>query len=74
MVVVRAQFDVAWLRFLACPVSKAPLRYDAAREELVSVAIGVAFPVVRGIPRLVLTEGRRLTADELKRASEAPTS
>lgn len=55
-----AQFDPAWLQFLACPLTKTPLEYDEARQELVSRHIGVAFPIVRGIPRLVPTEGRLL--------------
>lgn len=38
---------------LACPVTRTPLRWDAAREALVSDAAGLAFPVRDGVPVLV---------------------
>ena len=38
-------------------------RYDAKNNELVSDAIGVAYPVVNGIPNLVPQDGRMLNSD-----------
>ena len=38
-------------------------RYDAKNNELVSDSIGVAFPVVNGIPNLVPQDGRMLNSD-----------
>jgi uncharacterized protein YbaR (Trm112 family) len=41
---------------LVCPVTRAPLRWDAARQALVSDAAGLAFPVRDGVPVLVARE------------------
>lgn len=59
-----AAFDPALVRFLVCPLSKAPLRLDAARQELVCDELRVAYPIVGGIARLVPAEGRVLGDDE----------
>ncbi len=51
----------AWLlERLVCPATRTPLRYDAEREELVSEAAGVAYPVRDGVPVLLVEEARRL--------------
>ena len=53
------------LAVLACPLSKTPLRYDAVGSEFVSEAAGLAFPVINGIPRLLVQDARQLTETEL---------
>ena len=40
------------LDLLACPLSKEPLQYDAARSALISPAAGVIFPVKDGVVNL----------------------
>ena len=52
--------DPKLLEILVCPLTKAPLRYDAARQELVSDKAGLAFPVREGIPVMLVDEARRL--------------
>lgn len=54
--------DKRLLDILVCPVSKAPLRYDAARQELVCETSGLAYPIRDGIPVLLEAEARRLDA------------
>ncbi|KMS55914.1 Trm112 family protein [Sphingobium cupriresistens] len=44
------------LEKLVCPVTRTPLRWDAARSALVSDAAGLAFPVRDGVPVLVVRE------------------
>ena len=56
--------DKKLLQILVCPVTKAPLDYDEAKQELVCKASGLAYPVKDGIPVLLEGEARRLTADE----------
>ena len=56
--------DKKLLSILVCPVSKAPLEYDEAREELICKASGLAYPVRDGIPVMLEEEARQLTADE----------
>ncbi|WP_028967321.1 Trm112 family protein [Sphingomonas phyllosphaerae] len=51
----------AWLlERLVCPATRTPLRYDAERQELVSEAGGVAYPVRDGVPVLLVEEARPL--------------
>ena len=56
-------FDRAMLEGLVCPVTHATLHYDAARQELVSKAAGLAFPIRAGIPIMLIDEARQLKAD-----------
>ena len=59
-----SMLDKKLLSILVCPVSKAPLTYDEARQELVCRASGLAYPVRDGIPVMLESEARSLTADE----------
>ena len=52
--------DPRMLESLVCPVSHAVLSYDATRQELVSKAARLAFPLRNGIPVMLLTEARSL--------------
>jgi uncharacterized protein YbaR (Trm112 family) len=52
--------------FLSCD------RYDPASNELISDELGVAYPIVNGIPNLVPSDGRIL--GEKKKTSEEPSS
>jgi uncharacterized protein YbaR (Trm112 family) len=56
--------DKKLLSILVCPVSKAPLEYDEANQELLCKASGLAYPVRDGIPVMLENEARQLTADE----------
>ena len=48
------------LALLCCPATRAPLRYDVGRQELVSDAAGLAYPIRDGVPVLLVEEARRL--------------
>lgn len=52
--------DRRMLEALVCPLTHATLSYDADRQELVSKAAGLAFPVRNGIPIMLEDEARRL--------------
>ncbi|MFS2316564.1 Trm112 family protein [Maricaulis sp. D1M11] len=52
--------DPKLLEVLVCPVTRAPLRYDAEARELVSESAGLAYPVRDGIPVMLEDEARRL--------------
>jgi uncharacterized protein len=56
--------DKRLLSILVCPVSKAPVEYDKERDELICRASGLAYPVRDGIPVMLESEARQLTADE----------
>ena len=53
-------FDRRMLEALVCPVSQSLLSYDAARQELVSKAAHLAFPIREGIPIMLVAEARAL--------------
>ena len=61
---VSAMIDKKLLSILVCPVSKAPLEYDKEKDELICKASGLAYPVRDGIPVMLESEARQLTADE----------
>lgn len=52
--------DPKLLEILVCPVTKGPLEYDAARQELVSRAARLAYPIRDGIPIMLIDEARKL--------------
>jgi uncharacterized protein len=54
------QIDPRLLELLVCPLTKTTLAYDAARQELISRAARLAFPIIDGMPILVITEARQL--------------
>ena len=56
--------DKKLLSILVCPVSKAPLDYDAAAQELICKASGLAYPIREGIPVMLEVEARQLNSDE----------
>lgn len=54
------QFDPKMLEALVCPMTQATLVYDADKQELVSKAAHVAFPIRNGIPVMLMDEARKL--------------
>jgi uncharacterized protein len=56
--------DKKLLSILVCPVSKASLDYDEAKQELICRASGLAYPIRDGIPVMLESEARPLTTDE----------
>jgi len=52
--------DPQLLELLVCPLTKGPLRYDRARQELVSEQARLAFPIRDGIPIMLVDEARSL--------------
>lgn len=57
--------DPKLLEILICPVTKGPLVYDRARQELVSKQAGLAFPIRDGLPIMLADEARALDVSEL---------
>ncbi len=56
--------DKKLLSILVCPVTKAPLEFDATNNELVCRASGLAYPIRDGIPVMLEAQARKLDADE----------
>ena len=56
--------DKKLLSILVCPVTKAPLEFNATSNELVCLASGLAYPIRDGIPVMLEAEARQLDVDE----------
>ncbi|MDX2350248.1 MAG: Trm112 family protein [Porticoccus sp.] len=56
--------DKKLLSILVCPVSKSPLKYDTKKNELICKVSGLAYPIRDGIPVMLESEARQLSADE----------
>jgi uncharacterized protein len=55
-----SRIDPRLLEILVCPVTKTTLEYDAERQELVSRAARLAYPIRDGIPIMLPEEARPL--------------
>ena len=54
------QTDPRLLERLICPVTRTPLTYDRARQELVSRRAQLAYPIRDGLPIMLESEARPL--------------
>jgi uncharacterized protein YbaR (Trm112 family) len=56
--------DPKLLEILVCPLTKTTLRYDREKQELVSKAAGLAYPIRGGVPIMLAGEARELTEED----------
>ncbi|HEX2241882.1 MAG TPA: Trm112 family protein [Gammaproteobacteria bacterium] len=56
--------DKKLLDILVCPVTKGPLIYDKDKQELISRAARLAYPIRDGIPVMLEEEARRISEEE----------
>lgn len=56
--------DRKLLEILVCPVTKGPLVYDKARQELISTSARLAYPIRDDIPVMLESEARPLSDEE----------
>ncbi|HJS45817.1 MAG TPA: Trm112 family protein [Rhizomicrobium sp.] len=56
--------DPKLLEILVCPMTKATLHYDREKQELVSRAAGLAYPIRGGVPVMLQDQARRLSDEE----------
>jgi uncharacterized protein YbaR (Trm112 family) len=52
------RIDPRLLEILVCPVTRTTLEYDSARQELISRAAHLAYPIRDGIPIMLPEEAR----------------
>ena len=60
---IKKTFDPKMLEALVCPQCQGRLHYDAERQELVSKAAHLAYPIRAGIPVLLIDEARVVERD-----------
>lgn len=58
--------DPKLLEILICPVTRTTLHYDRDRQELISKAAGLAYPIRGGVPIMLAAEARELSDAERK--------
>ena len=61
------EIDPRLLEILVCPLTKGPLNYDRAAQELISLEAGLAYPIRDGIPIMLVDEARPLGEEEKAR-------
>jgi hypothetical protein len=66
----RLTIDRKLLDILVCPVTKSVLHYDHDKQELVSYAAKVAYPIRDSIPIMLIEEARELDDAELAKRKE----
>lgn len=54
------EVDPKLLEILVCPLTKMPLEYDRAANELISRSARLAFPIRHGIPVMLVDEAREI--------------
>jgi uncharacterized protein YbaR (Trm112 family) len=59
--------DPKLLEILVCPLTRTLLKYDRERQELISRAAGLAYPIRSGVPIMLPEEARELTDAERAR-------
>ena len=52
--------DARLLEILVCPVTRAVLTYDPVRQELISRAARLAYPIRDGVPIMLPEEARKI--------------
>jgi uncharacterized protein len=52
--------DARLLEILVCPVTRAELTYDPVRQELISRAARLAYPIRDGVPIMLPEEARKI--------------
>ncbi|HUC64310.1 MAG TPA: Trm112 family protein [Stellaceae bacterium] len=67
-----AEVDPKLLEILVCPLTKGPLIYDRAAQELVSPQAGLAYSIRDGIPIMLVDEARPLDDAEKARLKGTP--
>jgi uncharacterized protein YbaR (Trm112 family) len=61
------EIDPKLLEILVCPVTKCALIYDRDKQELISKAAGLAYPIKNGVPVMLPGEARELSEAERER-------
>ena len=55
--------DKDLITMLVCPITKSKLIYDNKNNELISKEAGLVFPIINGVPILIIDEARNLKKD-----------
>lgn len=57
---VLKKFDEKILKVIVCPKTKTSLSYNKKTNELISKKARLAYPIINGVPILIVNKARRL--------------
>ncbi|XP_020387977.1 protein preY, mitochondrial [Rhincodon typus] len=60
----KAALDLTLLPYLVCPLSRKQLRYDESSNQLINDELGIAYPVVDGIPNMIPQDAKLIRKSE----------
>ena len=52
--------DKELIKILVCPITKSKLLYDKKNNQLISKEAGLVFPILNGVPILIIDEAIKL--------------
>ena len=58
--------DKALLELVVCPITKSKMLYNIKSNELISEKAGLAFPIINGVPILIIEEARSIKSENSK--------
>lgn len=59
--------DPKLLEILVCPLTKTSLTYDREKNELISLVAGLAYPIMNGIPIMLVEEARVIDEEKAQK-------
>ncbi|XP_048365979.1 protein preY, mitochondrial [Sphaerodactylus townsendi] len=66
----RPPLSPALLDILVCPLSKKPLRYEESTNELINEELGIAYPIIDGIPNMIPQAARMIAKENREKEPE----
>ncbi|HCU05964.1 MAG TPA: hypothetical protein DIC42_00025 [Holosporales bacterium] len=60
------KLDPKLIQNLICPLTKTQLVYDEQNQELISQVAGLAYPIKKGIPIMLIDEARIVDPDQVR--------
>ncbi|KAG9467180.1 hypothetical protein GDO78_015463 [Eleutherodactylus coqui] len=65
-------FDPSVLQMLVCPLSRKALRYEKSTNELINYELGIAYPIVDGIPNMIPQDARMIHREQKSKDPDHP--
>nr|XP_033815193.1 protein preY, mitochondrial [Geotrypetes seraphini] len=66
----KKRFNPELLQFLVCPLSHKPLRYEESTNELINEELGIAYPIIDGMPNMIPQDARMIQKEKKQEESE----
>ncbi|XP_030046538.1 protein preY, mitochondrial [Microcaecilia unicolor] len=63
-------FNPELLSFLVCPLSHKPLRYEESTNELINEELGIAYPIIDGMPNMIPQDARMIQKEKKQEEPE----